>query len=192
MLSKFIKLQSEMLRKHLGCVDQCFQGNFVAWPWLERQGRSRHPDGPAAAPWRRSSGKVASSKILKKRSRSCCSSEEIPIAGLQRNGRDHFHVGDILGGSEKALPFGSVQGCLDDHGLPGARVCGFGARVCYSVNLLKGNGAFRQKEVKVLLGFLRLDLHLQPAALADQHPLLPVLGRNLQVSCEIGHECDGT
>jgi hypothetical protein len=34
--SKFIKLPSEMLRKHLGCLDQCLQVRFVAWPRLER------------------------------------------------------------------------------------------------------------------------------------------------------------
>jgi len=37
MLAKFTKLQSEMLGKHLGCVDQCLQSHFVAWPRLERQ-----------------------------------------------------------------------------------------------------------------------------------------------------------
>ena len=53
MSSKFIKLQSEMFGKHLRCVNQRLQGRLVTWPRPERQGRSRHPNGPGAGLWLR-------------------------------------------------------------------------------------------------------------------------------------------
>jgi hypothetical protein len=53
LLSDCSKLPLEILREHLGCVDQCLQGHFVAWVRRERQGRFRHPNGPVATVWPR-------------------------------------------------------------------------------------------------------------------------------------------
>jgi hypothetical protein len=53
LLSEFLKLPLKMVLEHLGGVDQCLQGNFVACPLREQKGRFRHPNGPVATVWSR-------------------------------------------------------------------------------------------------------------------------------------------